>query len=386
MIKNKVCIYSGVSPSTTFIERLIAGISESNTQVLLVGKRIKKIKYSSNVINTTYNNYLIQLFYIFKYYTPLSAKNRQLIVAQTRLQSSIKAKLKKLTEISIILSYQPDIFHIQWAKSIEDWIFLKEAGIKIVLSLRGAHINYSPLIDDKLATTYKNIFPLVDGFHGVSQAIIDEAQKYNLNPSHAKVVYSGFDLNKFIFNHKIFDRNQINILSIGRSHWKKAYPFAIDIMSEFRNFGANFKYKIVGGYSEENLFQVNQLNLQENIELLSNLPFEEVKLNLYKADVLLLPSFEEGIANVVLEAMALGVLVISSNCGGMSEVIEDGVNGFLFDKRSREGLLSKLILVSQLENEEYQRITINARKTVEDRFSEEKMVNGMLELYRTVLN
>jgi len=381
----KVCIYSGVSPSTTFIERLIVGLSETDTEILLVGRRHEEIKYNTQVHNATYKNYFAQFFSILRYYIPLSLKNKKLIGAQIKLQSSVKVKLKKLAEISIILWHKPDIFHIQWAKSIGEWIFLKEAGIKIVLSLRGAHINYSPIIDKNLANLYKQLFPIVDGFHGVSKAIIEEAQKYNLSTSSAKVVHSGLDLKKFEFNQKVFDRSQLNILSIGRVHWKKAYPLAIDVFNEFRNFDTNFNYTIIGGSSEEIIFQISQLKLNSHIKIIKKLPIGEVITMLQSANILLLPSYEEGIANVVLEAMALGVLVISSDCGGMSEVITDGDNGFLFENRSREGLLSKLILASQLTNTEYQRITLNARKTIEARFTEEEMVNGMMNLYDTVL-
>jgi len=381
----KVCIYSGVSPSTTFIERLIVGLSETDTEILLVGRRHEEIKYNTQVHNATYKNYFAQFFSILRYYIPLSLKNKKLIGAQIKLQSSVKVKLKKLAEISIILWHKPDIFHIQWAKSIGEWIFLKEAGIKIVLSLRGAHINYSPIIDKNLANLYKQLFPIVDGFHGVSKAIIEEAQKYNLSTSSAKVVHSGLDLKKFEFNQKVFDRSQLNILSIGRVHWKKAYPLAIDVFNEFRNFDTNFNYTIIGGSGEDIIFQISQLKLNSHIKIIKKLPFGEVITMLQSANILLLPSYEEGIANVVLEAMALGVLVISSDCGGMSEVITDGENGFLFENRSRVGLLSKLILASQLTNTEYQRITLNARKTIEARFTEEEMVNGMMNLYDTVL-
>jgi colanic acid/amylovoran biosynthesis glycosyltransferase len=381
----KIAIYSGVSPSTTFIERLIVGISESNNQILLVGRKNKEIAYNSNVINATYKNDFILLLFILKYYLPLSIEHKRLVRSQIKLRSSLKVKLKKLAEISLVLFHKPDIFHVQWAKSIEEWIFLKETCIKVIVSLRGAHINYSPIIDEYLGKMYRNIFPLMDGFHGVSQAIIEEARKYNLNISNFKVVYSGLDLDKFEYKEKIISQGKINILSIGRSHWIKAYPFAIDVLSEFLKFNSNIHYKIIGGNTEETLFQINQLNVGKNIELLGNLPFEEVKSNLYKADVFLLPSYEEGIANVVLEAMALGILVISSDCGGMSEVIEDGVNGFLFENRSKESLLSKLMLVSQFKNEDYQRITKNARQTIEERFTEEIMVESMLELYSHAL-
>ena len=56
-----------------------------------------------------------------------------------------------------------------------------------------------------------------------------------------------------------------------------------------------------------------------------------VKELIKNADILLLSSVEEGIANVVLEAMALGTLVVSTECGGMNEVIKNNENGFLVD-------------------------------------------------------
>ena len=49
-----------------------------------------------------------------------------------------------------------------------------------------------------------------------------------------------------------------------------------------------------------------------------------------ESDCLILPSVQEGISNVVLESMAIGLPIISSDCGGMKEIINDGRNGFLF--------------------------------------------------------
>ena len=62
-----------------------------------------------------------------------------------------------------------------------------------------------------------------------------------------------------------------------------------------------------------------------------------------KSDCLLHPSVEEGIANVVLESMAIGLPIISSNCGGMPEVIRDNQNGLIFEKRNVESLESQIL-------------------------------------------
>ena len=61
-----------------------------------------------------------------------------------------------------------------------------------------------------------------------------------------------------------------------------------------------------------------------------------------QSDCFLLPSITEGIANVVLEAMFLQLPVISSDCGGMKELIKNGYNGFLFNNRDHINLVEVL--------------------------------------------
>ena len=48
------------------------------------------------------------------------------------------------------------------------------------------------------------------------------------------------------------------------------------------------------------------------------------------SDCFILPSVQEGISNVVLESMAIGLPVVNSDCGGMKEIINNGKNGFIF--------------------------------------------------------
>ena len=67
-----------------------------------------------------------------------------------------------------------------------------------------------------------------------------------------------------------------------------------------------------------------------------------------QSDCLILPSVQEGISNVVLESMAIGLPVISSDCGGMKEVINYGKNGFYFPARDSITLEKLLLKVMNL--------------------------------------
>ena len=286
-----------------------------------------------------------------------------------------------------MLYHKPAIFHLQWAKSIEDWIWVKQFGIKMVLSLRGAHINYTPISNPEYATVYKKQFPLVDGFHAVSKAIAHETLKYNATPEKIKVVYSGFNLDNLQFINKVKPTSSpLKIVSVGRSHWKKGYQYALDACCILEQEKFDFQYTIIGvNNDEELLFQRDQFGLEKHVLFKNNLPLQVVFHEIQTADVLLLPSVEEGIANVVLEAMALGTLVISTNCGGMEEVVEDEKNGFIVPVRNPEAIAQKLKKVASLSKEEYQLICNEARNKIAYQHSNQKMIEGMKALYHSVL-
>ena len=385
----KIAIYSGAVPSTTFIERLIDGLSEKGIKIYLFGIQRSEIVVRKNIHLITYSNKLGKLFLLLKYSLLLSL-----------FKSSEKKKLDRIifkkkqhrwllkVKYYPVLFHRPAIFHLQWAKSVEDWIWVQEFGMKLILSLRGAHINYSPIVDSKLACKYKVLFPNIDGFHAVSKAISIEAMKYNVDQNKTQVIYSGLDLEQMSFQLKKFDaKTPLSILSIGRDHWKKGYPYALNSAKLLKAMQIDFHYTIVGaGNNEELLYQRSQLDLEKEVTFTENLPFKDVLNLMQNSDVLLLPSVEEGIANVVLEAMAVGTLVISTSCGGMNEVIQDTKNGFLIPIRDASEMANALKKVSELTLENYCEISEEGRKTIEKKHSHEKMIIEMQELYLTVLN
>ena len=122
------------------------------------------------------------------------------------------------------------------------------------------------------------------------------------------------------------------------------------------------------------------------IFVIKNNDFETIKKEIQNADFLLLPSLEEGIANVVLEAMALGTLVVSTNCGGMNEVITDGKNGFLVPIRNAKAISQKIKMIDKLTESEKRIIIRRARNTIEMQHDFESMISEMKHLYDDVLN
>jgi len=387
MYPKKIAVYSGSIPSTTFIERMIEGLASNGYKVSLFGLQLKKKNYSKNVKVYSYSNQLSKLYILLKYTLLLSLfkasdkKKLDVIIANKKNNATLH-KIKYYP----VLYHKPDVFHLQWAKSLEDWIWLQEFGVKIILSLRGTHITISPIANATLASKYKQLFPKVDAFHSVSNSVSNEAKQYGANPAKTKVIYSGLNPEKMPFMINTSENKSLKILSIGRSHWVKGYSYALEACALLKKDNFDFQYTIIGADKEEELlFQRAQLDLESQVYFEKSIPFETIINKIHQADILLLSSVEEGIANVVLEAMALGTIVISTNCGGMDEVITDGQNGFLVPIRNPKAMADKIKNVASLSENEKKDIKTTARKTIENQHDFDSKIHEMSALYNSVL-
>ena len=219
----KVALYTGELPPPVFIDRLIHGLAREGVTLVLFGALHGKVRYAyPNVQVVGYRGKTHKLWQLLKYtlllglFQPKAKKKLDALLVQKGTNSALH-RLKYYP----VLYHRPTIFHLQWAKAIDDWMWVQEFGMKIVLSLRGAHINYSPIHDASLRTSYLTHFTKVKGFHAVSQALSEEAQKYGANKDLIKIVYSGLPLEQFPYKVKQEISRPLQILSIGRTHWKK---------------------------------------------------------------------------------------------------------------------------------------------------------------------
>ena len=108
------------------------------------------------------------------------------------------------------------------------------------------------------------------------------------------------------------------------------------------------------------------------------LPHEKVLEYLAAADVFVLNTAYEGFSHLILEAMALGVPIVTTDSGGNPELIEDGKEGFLIKFNDKEALKSKILDV--LSNPILaQKFSENAKKKSSE-FSKERMIKETVKI------
>ena len=118
------------------------------------------------------------------------------------------------------------------------------------------------------------------------------------------------------------------ILAVGRLAPEKDYPTLIKAFNELVADIDAFLYIIGDGFLKEELIcLVKNLNLDGRVFFLGRK--DDVYSYMKFCDVFVLSSRYEGLSNVIVEALACGAKVVSTNCGGPADILADGIYGDL---------------------------------------------------------
>src|SRR5207249_2918204 len=123
---------------------------------------------------------------------------------------------------------------------------------------------------------------------------------------------------------------------VARLDPKKGFDVLLSACSILRLRGVEFQCVIVGdGRERQRLLTIRQrLGLENVVEMVGELSFEQVKPWYYKAAVFVMPSVvtlegqTDGLPTVVVEAMASGLAIVGTETAGIPEAVQDGLNGF----------------------------------------------------------
>jgi len=171
------------------------------------------------------------------------------------------------------------------------------------------------------------------------------------------------------------NRRPLRILSVGRLVPKKGYHRQLEILRQLADDGFSFEARIVGGGRIEDSLRKRhaERNLQEWVNLLGRRPFSEVKQQYDWADVLIFTGIvaadgdRDGLPNVIPEAMAMGLPVVTAPVAGTTEAIHHGETGFVArndDYTAWKFALSRL----QWDDDTFNELRTNARAWVEKNY------------------
>lgn len=203
---------------------------------------------------------------------------------------------------------------------------------------------------------------------------------YGVKSESVRTVLNGVELSRFQFDKEIPRDNTMRLLCVARLEPVKNHRLLLDVVATLQgaHTGQLFKLVLVGEGSMR--MDLERYAAELGVEsLVSFAGLQSQTESFYRdADVFVLLSRYEGLPMSVLEAMAAGVPVVATNVGGMSEVVQNGENGYLvgFDHVEIARLLSDLAG----DPARWSSLSSCARETAE-RFSLERMMGGYLDTY-----
>jgi colanic acid/amylovoran biosynthesis glycosyltransferase len=248
----------------------------------------------------------------------------------TTLKSSLKGHLIDIGNPAII-HFSYSVIGISYNDEISA---LQKKGIKFVVSCRGTSDNIKPYIEPGRKENLEQLFQQIDLVHCVSREMLNRmVSDFGLREEKGFVNRPAIDTEKFGLRNEKIPTVKTIVISTGRLEYVKGFVFAFLGIQQLVQEGIDLEYRILGGGKDEEYlrFLIQRLGLENSVKLLGPLSPERVYLELSEADIYLSSSLSEGISNAVLEAMSMGLPVVSTNVGGMSEVIEDGVTGLLVE-------------------------------------------------------
>ena len=232
----------------------------------------------------------------------------------------------------------------------------------------------------------QDFFGPFDKIIGVSKDCRDKfIEKYGFE-ERVSYIYNPIDIEEIDAKASQFvpeelDKEKFNILSIGRFMPQKAFVRLINVCTKLKEEGLNFKLNIMGeGPEEKNIKQtIAQNNMEDFVNLIGfqENPYPYIK----KSDLFVCSSIHESYCLVVAESIVVGTPILSTECTGPVELLDNGKYGMLVEN-SEDGLLKgiKTLVRDDMKLKHYKEMT-KKRKSF---FSVSQCINQWEEIFDEV--
>jgi glycosyltransferase involved in cell wall biosynthesis len=306
----------------------------------------------------------------------LDATAVELVVMERGMTPAAFWKLYKLISAS-----KPDIVHTHlFGADVFGIIAARLAGVKKVVSTEH-NINYS---EGRKKSMIKNwAYSLADRIVAVSEAVKKYLLKAGNKKNKIEVIYNGTDPDRFKPSSRGDLKDEIIIGSIGRLEKQKSYGTLIMAMDNLKNIPIECRLAGNGREKEYLSDLVTSLGLADKVKFTGwN---KDIPSFLAGLDIFVLPSAWEGFGITLIEAGAQGLPVIGSRVDGITEIIEEGVDGLMFKPGDSRELAYKLELLAS-DKILREKLGANLRRKVMEKFTLTIMVKKYEDLYVRLYN
>ncbi|BAU06864.1 glycosyltransferase [Fischerella sp. NIES-3754] len=216
--------------------------------------------------------------------------------------------------------------HIAEASGTVAMLSAQMGGFTYSFTLHGPYIflrAYQWRLDEKIK---RSLFVCCISYYARSQGMIfAPIEKWN----RMHIIHCGID--PALFDMVSHNESGKRLLFVGRLAEAKGLPILLESLTLLKQTHADIILTIVGdGPDSQKLEQLTvDLELTQNVNFVGYKSQAEVRKYFQQTDVFVMSSFAEGIPVVLMEAMAAGVPVVATQIAGISELVENGVNGYL---------------------------------------------------------
>ena len=368
-----ICLhpYSNKGGATNKIIQLLNKIDNKRFKIVYVYlKKNAKLKLNSNIkiIKLKNQRTLFSFFEIKKILSSFDKKKfRKKIFISNQNYSNILAffLLKDLKNYKSILIERNHLDELYYYESLKD--FFKKFFIKVLMKL-----------------TYKYSYKLIGNTKKLSKDLSSFVSKK------VHTIYSPTNFKQLIQMSKDYkpkdvlsDKSKIRLLSVSRFTKRKDLITLLKAFNIINRNHQNIELILIGYGSDLNRIKeyIQRHNLKDKIFLIS------YKDNPYPyfliSDLYIMPSLYEGCPNSIIEATALNLPVISSNCNtGPSEILLNGKGGLIFKKKNHLQLASKIELFTKNKKIFMKKMLI-AKKNI-FRFDEKRILKEYMNILREI--
>ncbi|KXI28155.1 glycosyltransferase [Paraglaciecola hydrolytica] len=406
----KVTFFLGQFPATseTFVINQIAGLIKLGLTVEVVALRrssqlvnhailekydiLSKTRYllPENEGDISVSKFIKRLFLISK---NIFTTKLWLAFDISRFGSLAKSLLMPALYVSIREPIRTDVFIAHFgvvgiiANNLKK---LHKLEGKLLTVVHGADISKKNILLQH-EKAYLDLFNSGTAMLPISQNWSQKLCDLGCPPNKIKINRMGINTEEFTFRELSLPlKKRPIIMTVARFTEKKGITYAIEALTILAAQSVEFEYWLIGDGPLKNELktQIDNAELNTQIKMVGLKSQEELREMLKQADIFLLPSVTasdgdmEGIPVVLMEAMATGLVTISTQHSGIPELIENGVSGFLAPERDAESL-AKLLMDIFNRSVDIEAIRINARNKIEEDFNQHKLYQELAKIIQT---